>query len=139
MHQIIFRMIENSSKCRKFFQKRKYFRTRDENISRILRIWQEILKMYAERRKLNGWNISIELKMFPDSRTHNEDWWKCFQNEWDYIQLRNFQGAENALNRGPHFRNLNDIFIMGGYNLSLIHIWRCRRSTLCRSRWSPYH
>ena len=25
------------------------------------------------------------------------------------------------------------------YSLSLIHIWRCRRSTLCRSRWSPYH
>ena len=23
--------------------------------------------------------------------------------------------------------------------LSLIHIWRCRRSTLCRSRWSPSH
>ena len=23
--------------------------------------------------------------------------------------------------------------------LSLIHICRCRRSTLCRSRWSPYH
>ena len=23
-------------------------------------------------------------------------------------------------------------------SLSLIHIWRCRRSTLCRSRWSPY-
>ena len=26
-----------------------------------------------------------------------------------------------------------------GQWLSLIHIWRCRRSTLCRSRWSPYH
>ena len=26
-----------------------------------------------------------------------------------------------------------------GLWLSLIHIWRCRRSTLCRSRWSPYH
>ena len=25
------------------------------------------------------------------------------------------------------------------WSLSLIHIWRCRRSTLCRSRWSPYH
>ena len=25
------------------------------------------------------------------------------------------------------------------WTLSLIHIWRCRRSTLCRSRWSPYH
>ena len=26
-----------------------------------------------------------------------------------------------------------------GIDLSLIHIRRCRRSTLCRSRWSPYH
>ena len=25
------------------------------------------------------------------------------------------------------------------YALSLIHIWRCRRDVLCRSRWSPYH
>ena len=24
-------------------------------------------------------------------------------------------------------------------NLSLIHIWRCRRYAVCRSRWSPYH
>ena len=23
--------------------------------------------------------------------------------------------------------------------LSLIHIWRCRRHVVCRSRWSPYH
>ena len=23
--------------------------------------------------------------------------------------------------------------------LSLIHVWRCRRSYACRSRWSPYH
>ena len=25
------------------------------------------------------------------------------------------------------------------YELSLIHIWRCRRIERCRSRWSPYH
>ena len=25
------------------------------------------------------------------------------------------------------------------YILSLIHIWRCRRVSECRSRWSPYH
>ena len=25
------------------------------------------------------------------------------------------------------------------FSLSLIHIWRCRRDVLCRSRWSPYH
>ena len=30
-------------------------------------------------------------------------------------------------------------FFPGLVHLSLIHIWRCRRSTLCRSRWSPYH
>ena len=30
---------------------------------------------------------------------------------------------------------------LGGFVrlLSLIHIWRCRRSYACRSRWSPYH
>eukprot|EP00826_Nyctotherus_ovalis_P047867 TRINITY_DN5578_c0_g2_i4.p2 TRINITY_DN5578_c0_g2~~TRINITY_DN5578_c0_g2_i4.p2 ORF type:complete len:124 (+),score=17.90 TRINITY_DN5578_c0_g2_i4:1167-1538(+) len=26
-----------------------------------------------------------------------------------------------------------------GFNLSLIHICRCRRYAVCRSRWSPYH
>ena len=26
-----------------------------------------------------------------------------------------------------------------GWDLSLIHIWRCRRIERCRSRWSPYH
>ena len=31
------------------------------------------------------------------------------------------------------------LFRHGDWHLSLIHIWRCRRSTLCRSRWSPYH
>ena len=25
------------------------------------------------------------------------------------------------------------------FDLSLIHIWRCRRYAVCRSRWSPYH
>ena len=30
--------------------------------------------------------------------------------------------------------SLEDVII-----LSLIHIWRCRRYSLCRSRWSPYH
>ena len=34
---------------------------------------------------------------------------------------------------------LSNLTYLLGYFLSLIHIWRCRRSTLCRSRWSPYH
>ena len=39
-------------------------------------------------------------------------------------------------NRGDGGPGPPDFFVWG---LSLIHIWRCRRSTLCRSRWSPYH
>ena len=31
------------------------------------------------------------------------------------------------------------ILLRTRYLLSLIHIWRCRRYSLCRSRWSPYH
>ena len=30
-------------------------------------------------------------------------------------------------------------FSIPNISLSLIHIWRCRRSYACRSRWSPYH
>ena len=42
------------------------------------------------------------------------------------------------------FEKISDIsffddLMATNYTLSLIHIWRCRRSTLCRSRWSPYH
>ena len=37
------------------------------------------------------------------------------------------------------WRNLFRKDVVYLHTLSLIHIWRCRRSTLCRSRWSPYH
>ena len=30
-------------------------------------------------------------------------------------------------------------FFEAGSDLSLIHICRCRRYAVCRSRWSPYH
>ena len=33
----------------------------------------------------------------------------------------------------------HQIVFRGRWFLSLIHIWRCRRSYACRSRWSPYH
>ena len=37
------------------------------------------------------------------------------------------------------WRWVSNVTVVGLMTLSLIHIWRCRRSTLCRSRWSPYH
>ena len=39
--------------------------------------------------------------------------------------------------RGPSFEQTLIHFTQG--YLSLIHIWRCRRYAVCRSRWSPYH
>ena len=38
-----------------------------------------------------------------------------------------------------NYVDFKDIHCIAVVRLSLIHIWRCRRSTLCRSRWSPYH
>ena len=41
---------------------------------------------------------------------------------------------------GPYILTKDEVKDYDNLNmLSLIHIWRCRRSTLCRSRWSPYH
>ena len=35
--------------------------------------------------------------------------------------------------------SLMTLTMYSAIELSLIHIWRCRRDVLCRSRWSPYH
>ena len=37
------------------------------------------------------------------------------------------------------FCRWRQFFINFLFWLSLIHIWRCRRYAVCRSRWSPYH
>eukprot|EP00826_Nyctotherus_ovalis_P053379 TRINITY_DN692_c0_g1_i1.p1 TRINITY_DN692_c0_g1~~TRINITY_DN692_c0_g1_i1.p1 ORF type:complete len:144 (+),score=39.71 TRINITY_DN692_c0_g1_i1:1284-1715(+) len=58
--------------------------------------------------------------------------------------------CSRCLFKNPHYRILPEnvkyqpFFIsvnndMKGYVLSLIHICRCRRYAVCRSRWSPYH
>ena len=47
--------------------------------------------------------------------------------------------TQAACTRGVQKVNNMTIMCIIFCNLSLIHIWRCRRSTLCRSRWSPYH
>eukprot|EP00826_Nyctotherus_ovalis_P024717 TRINITY_DN19080_c0_g1_i1.p1 TRINITY_DN19080_c0_g1~~TRINITY_DN19080_c0_g1_i1.p1 ORF type:complete len:141 (+),score=29.10 TRINITY_DN19080_c0_g1_i1:73-495(+) len=36
-----------------------------------------------------------------------------------------------------HNENINELLSL--HKLSLIHICRCRRYAVCRSRWSPYH
>eukprot|EP00826_Nyctotherus_ovalis_P065763 TRINITY_DN9675_c0_g1_i4.p1 TRINITY_DN9675_c0_g1~~TRINITY_DN9675_c0_g1_i4.p1 ORF type:complete len:276 (-),score=49.88 TRINITY_DN9675_c0_g1_i4:16-843(-) len=68
-----------------------------------------------------------------------------------YNNLKGFGGLFNDINWNTEYcYKLKDTIQALKWNghtwninltsdLSLIHICRCRRSTLCRSRWSPYH
>eukprot|EP00826_Nyctotherus_ovalis_P011845 TRINITY_DN13083_c0_g1_i4.p1 TRINITY_DN13083_c0_g1~~TRINITY_DN13083_c0_g1_i4.p1 ORF type:complete len:109 (+),score=24.98 TRINITY_DN13083_c0_g1_i4:458-784(+) len=50
--------------------------------------------------------------------------------------------ARKALLKGLNHkenRNIPSLKYEWVYKLSLIHICRCRRYAVCRSRWSPYH
>ena len=52
------------------------------------------------------------------------------------VQKYTYINSQKAL---TSLQKWNSRGTQGAWKLSLIHIWRCRRSTLCRSRWSPYH
>ena len=63
------------------------------------------------------------------------------QNMWSYLGTH-YLHRNNQINIFYHFLMffiMNLLKLQVGNNLSLIHIWRCRRYSLCRSRWSPYH
>ena len=83
--------------------------------------------------------------------------WKSSKSSTERLIVDSFQGAclnlgcmtaKKKTNKNKHsqrtfpwssVRCLCPISSCSVSGLSLIHIWRCRRSTLCRSRWSPYH
>ena len=60
-----------------------------------------------------------------------------YDSELDFPDIGSFR-SQRARSRSAVFLN-TDFPKTLPQCLSLIHIWRCRRSTLCRSRWSPYH
>ena len=67
------------------------------------------------------------------------DFIKASVNIIDYIATFSFY-IDLALQRfTKDLENADILEFFSIIRLSLIHIWRCRRSTLCRSRWSPYH
>ena len=54
-------------------------------------------------------------------------------------QKLNADGSAKPLDANDKAGEIGIAGKWSGIDLSLIHICRCRRSTLCRSRWSPYH
>ena len=78
-----------------------------------------------------GWAYDYSTRSVPkgESRFRPElgQLWKYVSNKGSFICV-----AEKM-------NDLKQRRQSGYQDLSLIHICRCRRSTLCRSRWSPYH
>ena len=63
---------------------------------------------------------------------NNEDWWDADTYLQVKPSMRQWKGTfitSHAWTAAKRYRS----------SLSLIHIWRCRRYAVCRSRWSPYH
>ena len=70
-----------------------------------------------------------------EKREPSCSWWECklvqpfWKTVWRYLRKLYIELPYDPA-----------IPLLGIYpDLSLIHIWRCRRYAVCRSRWSPYH
>ena len=55
------------------------------------------------------------------------------------LSLYNKTDRQTQTHTHTHTNTHTHTYIHTHTHLSLIHIWRCRRDVLCRSRWSPYH
>ena len=71
--------------------------------------------------------------------------WLVFINHMSTVTMLELMLCDmkqsSAVNEVKHLFSLLDKLANWAiyFTLSLIHIWRCRRSYACRSRWSPYH
>ena len=70
-----------------------------------------------------------KIKFGPNRSNENQ-----IRSKFDPMKIKfgpnSIQIKSNSIEKRP---------IKANQLLSLIHIWRCRRYSLCRSRWSPYH
>ena len=97
-------------------------------------------------------NESIPWSLTTTKTTTNKNiWWTHYTKLFLKQQLKNDVATTHC--RARNMRKMllvkqdgcvrktckNILSMLNIVSLSLIHIWRCRRSTLCRSRWSPYH
>ena len=115
----------------------KYFH---DFILRIL-IYTESIKTKSRKRQVIHWfqRIFLRFSLYLASEV-----WQVLE---DVLNLDKYFGdgdgdyvhVDEPLHVHVLSNHLHLFLIFLDYELSLIHIWRCRRSYLCRSRWSPYH
>eukprot|EP00826_Nyctotherus_ovalis_P029027 TRINITY_DN22891_c0_g1_i1.p1 TRINITY_DN22891_c0_g1~~TRINITY_DN22891_c0_g1_i1.p1 ORF type:complete len:137 (+),score=2.17 TRINITY_DN22891_c0_g1_i1:215-625(+) len=116
---------------------------------------EEMLDITNGLTQLLRFPLYLTLYALIGSDSYSEDTGKNFieLEVRPHIQsyLENYMGASaftqtmRSLNR-RYLSNLKSTFLLldssnfcSELMLSLIHICRCRRYAVCRSRWSPYH
>eukprot|EP00826_Nyctotherus_ovalis_P026696 TRINITY_DN2082_c0_g1_i27.p2 TRINITY_DN2082_c0_g1~~TRINITY_DN2082_c0_g1_i27.p2 ORF type:complete len:151 (-),score=39.53 TRINITY_DN2082_c0_g1_i27:17-469(-) len=105
----------------------------------------ELRKLREEvRRRPQREQLTIYHQLKDEIKGHVVEWPTHFMENEDltlsWTQLESLLPQETYLCPIILFpRLLLRYTALGVLGLSLIHICRCRRSTLCRSRWSPYH
>ena len=133
--------------CRFYlFQKRLIFHQTSS-------FWSQLLFLYFAQIQLFYSLSNLVIDLFMGHTFHiSTDLYLPITNSFQIEQRTSFskllgQSWHFSLWFSIFFRNISvrfkiifHYFILSWWmDLSLIHIWRCRRSTLCRSRWSPYH
>ena len=94
---------------------------------------KERLEHIWERLGTPNFSLAWVLEKKKRVRTENtENTEERLEHIWDRLGTLNL-----SLGWFPERKKMG--FAQRTQRLSLIHIWRCRRSNLCRSRWSSYH
>eukprot|EP00826_Nyctotherus_ovalis_P011930 TRINITY_DN13110_c0_g1_i15.p1 TRINITY_DN13110_c0_g1~~TRINITY_DN13110_c0_g1_i15.p1 ORF type:complete len:355 (-),score=40.95 TRINITY_DN13110_c0_g1_i15:28-945(-) len=125
-------------------------------ISKVLEVNKTLMKLRINSAMINNKSAMIlaealkantTLKELSITRNGiNEEGMECFFDMLrvnETLEVLNLSSNEmgdkfyEGLRGNKGLKQLN--LAHNGIKLSLIHICRCRRSTLCRSRWSPYH
>ena len=120
-------------------------------------IWKIGIRKFLSQSMLLGWELGDKTvrergfhRNFNDSLiglwsnlaercAPHEKWSHInFQDSWA-IQRETWVRNASRERHQANLKKLSKFSYRLSLRLSLIHIWRCRRSTLCRSRWSPYH
>ena len=121
------RCVQKSSQSSRVFRRRSQQETRHK-----LKAWT--ISSLCKGEKIRGYELSLQRVHVP---IKSSLWVSSVNPSWSAISWSEASKVSSMLSE----RRKSRISPQGEQIiwLSLIHIWRCRRSYACRSRWSPYH
>ena len=118
-------------------------------------VWLKLAQWFWRRRFLNFVNVLLLFRKYLhlemgmalhltklESPSHHDAFCQVLLKLAQWFWRRRFLNFINVFSLFHNclpLENLNKLESPSPRDLSLIHIWRCRRYAVCRSRWSPYH